>query len=1214
MRPRPIKTLLNLRIGCSLRPHQKMRRVSEGNKVENGSVTDNHRAMATQLETLPIPASLQMAIEVERRLREQQVGMFFVMPRVVRRVLQSELDITSPWQPPPHRKCCVVARDRVLWVVARDELGVDAHANLPEQLILIAQPEEDQLATMSREELQRHYWRLMFHARIDFEMGLRTRPDQMSAADLRYRIDLIGQTTFDEIRSVLRAEQMLLRPDDDRNVFSEFVAVYNELSAFAPNLVPLYFPSLKSSQKALEVIGSECDAKELLESTRPAELAADESVTTQDSESSISGQISAVVTVRKSSARQYANLVRRAERLSEKENNVRAALAFQTALDVAPPEMIDEARNRLEAEIQKLVSRLQSALELSDNAAHPWLRMYEKLLPSAQRGFWNANARLLYDLQKVCFDHEHEIYKVDLLRWGLSLGKSPLKRPLSNQRIVLMSKHLRAATLRAANVEIDSADRSELNELLHEAADAAEHILRFRLEPLIARALMDAGFTPTSIVELVSLKKIIHELADGVVDRGFITLGSLRDAVSRNQLKMTDLTSINEFFEGDPLLRADRFMSASLDGVYPRGPFYLRWLQKVNSLVFGIPWGRQLTSFVALPFGLAFLLLKFVDNAVEHLPFVDRHISHPADSIATDEHTTTRSLGETAGTPDSPHHVDVFYSHQAMFLLGLVIFSLIHFAVFRRRVVWFLTTTWTVLRFLMIDIPRAILRWRLADLLFKSFPMMLFRRFVLGPVIATSIFWFFLPKLGLYQELNRWWGLAILLLSFLLLNSRIGRDTEELAREFFARTWYRIRVHLVMGLITLIIDVFGALMDGLERVLYAVDEWLRFRSGESNLTLGLKAVIGLVWAFVHGVIRFCVTLLIEPQVNPIKHFPVVTVSHKIVFATLFFPIFTILQRFFEKPATAYTVTVLILTSIPGVFGFLAWELKENWQLYKANRSPKLKPVPIGDHGETLQRLLRPGLHSGTIPRLFAKQRRAARRNTGTATVNRQAKFATRLHHEATAVRHFIERELIAVLRESRTFRDYTITVADVELTTNRVLVKIQETSMPDHPIELEFSEQSGWLAAVIRDTGWLDNMEPDDAQVFKAALTGLYKLAAVDLVREQIESQISIATPQTPAEPIPSSSIQVHPYDIGPSGLVIWPNGSYETELHYPLDETPVTHPRPRFLARACGLNPLPIEALVFNYHVVEWDEWRQFWDNEQNIPAHSTARFPFKW
>ena len=67
---------------------------------------------------------LQMANEVERSLREQQVGIFFVMPRVVRRVLQSELDIASPWQPPPHRKCCVIPRDRLLWLVALDELGV----------------------------------------------------------------------------------------------------------------------------------------------------------------------------------------------------------------------------------------------------------------------------------------------------------------------------------------------------------------------------------------------------------------------------------------------------------------------------------------------------------------------------------------------------------------------------------------------------------------------------------------------------------------------------------------------------------------------------------------------------------------------------------------------------------------------------------------------------------------------------------------------------------------------------------------------------------------------------------------------------------------------------------------------------------------------------------------------------------------------------------
>ncbi len=38
----------------------------------------------------------------------------------------------------------------------------------------------------------------------------------------------------------------------------------------------------------------------------------------------------------------------------------------------------------------------------------------------------------------------------------------------------------------------------------------------------------------------------------------------------------------------------------------------------------------------------------------------------------------------------------------------------------------------------------------------------------------------------------------------------------------------------------------------------------------------------MLWFFVAYVVRFCVNLLIEPQVNPIKHFPVVTVSHKLL--------------------------------------------------------------------------------------------------------------------------------------------------------------------------------------------------------------------------------------------------------------------------------------------------------------------------------------------
>lgn len=1184
-----------------------------------------------------------MAIDVARGLREQQVGVFFVMPRVVRRVLQNELDITSPWQPPPHRKCCVISRDRLLWVVALDELGVDTNTRLPDQLILVAQPEDDELARMTRQELQRYYWQLMFHARIDFSMAERTRPDQMSSAELRHRIDQLGQVTFDEIRGVLRAEQMLLRPDDDRNVYAEFVAVYHEFQAFSPQLLPIYFPSLAASGNVLEVIGPDCDAFTMLEATRPSDLQADDASGPGISNPSLDlGKLAAapVVAPRRRSARQYGSLVRRAERLSAKGNNARAAIALQAACEIAPEALISVAQERLHGEIQRLVSRLQAALEMSDIAASPWLTMFEKLLPGARRGFWNANARLLYDLQNVCFDHEHEIYKVDLLRWCLSLGKTPLKRPLSNQRVVLMSKHLRAASLRVPNVDIDPEGRQDLNGLLHHAADAAEHILRVRIEPLIEQALHTAGFAPSSVVERVSLKKMVHELADGVVHRGFITLGSLRDTVSRNQLKMADLNSFDELISGDPLLRADRLMAAKLDGVYPRGPFYLRWLQKATSVAFGISWGRFLVRYIAMPFGLSFLLLKTIEVAAEHLPFLhpaavehaevkvspeallaQQAFSHndpivdpeAVDGIAPDLPVVQEPVIHDLHAVTQAHkHVDIIYSHQAMFLLGLVIFSLMHFPGFRRRVIGLLKTGWTVLRVAAVDIPRAFFRLRWVDRILKSFPMMLMRRFMLAPLLATFVFWWALPWFGLYDELNRWWGLAIFLFSFIALNSRVGRDTEELAREFFARTWYRIRVHLLMGLLTLIIDIFHALMDGLERVLYAVDEWLRFRSGESNLTLGVKAVIGLVWSFIHGVVRFCVTLLIEPQVNPIKHFPVVTVSHKLVLTTLTYPIFTVLEKFFDKP-TASTITLLILTSVPGVFGFLAWELKENWKLYKANRSRKLKPVLIGEHGETLLRLLRPGFHSGTIPRLFAKQRRASRRDARTYAENNVSKFVSRLQHESAAVRHFFERELVALLSESRTFRDFRFAISQVELTTNRILIEIKETSRFKQAAQLEFSEQSGWLIGVVRQAGWLEHIEPDEVDVFKVAVTGLYKLASVDLVREQIESELSKMTPPK-ADNSQRTNGTRHPYDIAASGLVIWPNGSYESEVHYPLDEVPVTHPRPRFLARACGLNPLPISSLVFRLHDVSWEDWRRFWDHEQNIPAHSTSRYPFHW
>ena len=149
-----------------------------------------------------------------------------------------------------------------------------------------------------------------------------------------------------------------------------------------------------------------------------------------------------------------------------------------------------------------------------------------------------------------------------------------------------------------------------------------------------------------------------------------------------------------------------------------------------------------------------------------------------------------------------------------------------------------------------------------------------------------------------------------------------------------------------MGVFWWMVDLFKTLLETVERLMYSVDEWLRFKSGDSQFLFAMKVVLGLVWSAVAYVLRFCVNLLIEPQINPIKHFPVVTVSHK-----LLLPLISLFGRHLCRctwkrnwPIPRPTV---IIWCIPGIFGFLVWELKENWRLYAANRPKGLQPMIIG---------------------------------------------------------------------------------------------------------------------------------------------------------------------------------------------------------------------------------------------------------------------------
>ena len=136
---------------------------------------------------------------------------------------------------------------------------------------------------------------------------------------------------------------------------------------------------------------------------------------------------------------------------------------------------------------------------------------------------------------------------------------------------------------------------------------------------------------------------------------------------------------------------------------------------------------------------------------------------------------------------------------------------------------------------------------------------------------------------------------------------------------------------------------------------------------------------------------------------------------------------------------ADVMTFLIVMLTPGIFGYLIWELKENWRLFAANRSKTLDPVLVGSHGESLPRLLRPGLHSGTMPKRFAKLRRAERKAAVAGGDPRAVrKHREVLHHVETDLRRYIQREFVAWFSESRGWPLPAPQVEEIRLATNAI--------------------------------------------------------------------------------------------------------------------------------------------------------------------------------
>ena len=261
--------------------------------------------------------------------------------------------------------------------------------------------------------------------------------------------------------------------------------------------------------------------------------------------------------------------------------------------------------------------------------------------------------------------------------------------------------------MRRVRLPIDA--RSKLEGLLRSAVDNAEEALRQRFRPWIDSTLESIWVRPANLPERVAYRKLVEELLDPIESRGFTTLGDLRDAASRSNLKLEDLTGAGEFLRGDRLLQADKALGDVLDGVHRRGEVYLRWLQRLSALAFGTSVGRFLTLHLALPFGGSFVLLKGLDEINE---VVISHITH------THIHLT---------------------SSTNILLLGTVALGIINYVRFRLQLLALLRLAGRVLRALLFDWPSRLVNHPLVQRLFASKTAILAWRFVLKPGLVAVV-------------------------------------------------------------------------------------------------------------------------------------------------------------------------------------------------------------------------------------------------------------------------------------------------------------------------------------------------------------------------------------------------------------------------------------------------------------------------------------------
>ncbi|WP_295539365.1 sulfite exporter TauE/SafE family protein [uncultured Thiohalocapsa sp.] len=713
------------------------------------------------------------------------------------------------------------------------------------------------------------------------------------------------------------------------------------------------------------------------------------------------------------------------------------------------PAVVDVAiAEREQSAEEHLADLLAAKWKLAPATAAELRHLIERLAAEDRRRFGSAPARtLLACLEQVLSESRSDYYRLRVSRWLLSLGRRRLVEPLPFQALLKGMRAMETARARLEEMPWPITDLERFGRVL----DALTHQVNARLDeqimPRVQQAMFKADFVPRDHRENVAAQKMQLELLDVIKRRRHLKFTDVRDIVARNILRLPDPT-LSEFFRGDRLARFDRTAADALPGVYRPGEIYIKGLQQLSAPLFGTGPGRTISRYLLVPFGAAYLALKSIDLLLELLPDHDRTF-----------------------------HLATFTD---VMLLGGLVNLVMHTGIGRHIAVSLWHGLAATLRFVFFDGLTRLKRWRpLADFLSTGLVRGVGRNLVqplligtlpLAPIIVLAVFVEEVPiEPGLWLA-----GLAFAL-GTLARNTPAGRRFLDNLSTRVGLYLRRLNQALFIGLIQSLLFFFKEVTRRFSQLLHRVDEALIHHLGERMESRLLKALLAPLWRLAEALIQFYVTVLVEPQVNPVKHFPIVSIGHKLLLP--FLPAIT--AAFLEMSdavlpkVIAYPLVTLTIVLLPGLFGFFVWELKENWKLYQANHREGLadasrsheqmplavddseplpvEPAAVGAHGESVRALMSRGFHSGALPKAFDRLRKVIREE-----MRDQQPYPQRLRRvqrQLEEVQHafcvFFEREFTFALRER--CRDPNCTLQRVQTGTPRIATNLVELAVDIYP-------------------------------------------------------------------------------------------------------------------------------------------------------------------